>query len=51
MSKYLYRGQALENLTKKELIEAVIDLGTMLQQESKERIRQLTFLKDLASKS
>lgn len=42
-----YRGKALSEYTKEELIEIVIELGQMLNQESHEHSRQLDVLQGL----
>jgi len=36
-----YRGKPLEDYTKKELIEIVIEMGQMYEQSAKEHMRQL----------
>ena len=39
-----YQGKNLEDMTKAELIEAVIELGQLSEQNSMEHIRQLKVL-------
>ncbi len=39
-----YMGRPLDELTREELIEAVLHLDSLLRQESSEHMRQLDFL-------
>lgn len=53
MSKVIsmWRGKHLEDCSKEELIEIVIELGQSLQQESHEHSRQLDVLGSLLKES
>lgn len=43
----LWRGKKLDEYSKDELIEIVIELGTSLEQESHEHSRQLDVLSEI----